>query len=322
MGQYVVLMKDHSEGLKEMHDNTQAIQGVREGLERWEAKILASYRLLGIWDTCLLIEAPSNFLAYRATLAQEWSVTSETIILPAVEMPLFQRLLQQEIRTAGPYKWQIQWWAKLVRRLMYDYAYGQWAREFFTEHGVFGTEKFAGVDQCIVVANHASHYDQYCLMKAVPPRIRSNLYFGAAADRWFLRGRKEIKLQPWYASLVMGMYPIRRGGGSKTLDYPKWLLSNGANLMLFPEGTRARGRHMSKFKHGVSILALETGVPVVPVYLEGLQKIRPPGSKESVPGPVAAHVLEPIYFPEGTEVPEATAAIADAMRAKEAEVLG
>ena len=318
MGQYVLLMRDHSAGLKAMHDNVHALEGIKEGLERWEAKVIASYRLIGEWDQCYLIEAPSNFLAYRGTLALEWSVTRETIILPAVEMPLFQRLMQQEIRTAGPYRWQIQWWARIVRYVMYDYAYGRWARRFFTAHDITGMEHWQGLKTpCIVVANHASHYDQYCLMKAVPPAVRTNLYFGAAADRWFLRGRKEITLQPWYASLVMGMYPIRRGGGSKTLDYPKWLLKQGANLMLFPEGTRARGRDMSRFKHGVSILALEAGVPVVPVYLEGLQKIRPPGSKDSVPGPVAAHVLAPLHFGAETSVPEATEQIYRAMVAKQ-----
>ena len=174
---------------------------------------------------------------------------------------------------------------------------------------------------CIVVANHASHYDQYCLMKAIPWSVRVNLYFGAAADRWFLRGRKEISLQPWYASLVTGLYPIQRGGGSRALEYPRWLLENGANLMLFPEGTRARGKKLSRFKHGVSILATEANVPVVPVYLEGLQQIRPPGTKESTPGPVAAHVLEPLYFEAGTEVPEATDRIHRAMLAKHEEIL-
>lgn len=323
MGHYVLLMRDHSDGLRAMRDNVSAIEGVREGLERWEAKVIASYRLMGEWDQCYLVDAPSNFLAYRATLAQEWSVTAETIILPAVELPLFARLLEQEIRTAGPYKWQIQWWARLVRLVMYDYTYGRWARKFFTRHDVFGAHHFDEIrGPCIVVANHASHTDQYCLMKAIPWRIRVNLYFGAAADRWFLRGRKEIQLQPWYASLVTGSYPIRRGGGSGTLDYPKWLLSKGANLMLFPEGTRARGKTMSRFKHGVSILALHAGVPVVPVYLEGLQKIRPPGAREAVPGPVAAHVLEPIHFAPDTSVPEATEQVYRAMVAKQNELLG
>ena len=42
---------------------------------------------------------------------------------------------------------------------------------------------------------------------------------------------------------------------------------------------------MAKFKHGVSLLALEKKVPVVPVFLTGLKKLRPKGSREIFPGP-------------------------------------
>lgn len=322
MPHYIVLMRYHSKGLKAVHADPQVLIGMHEALERWEAKVLASYSTLGIWDHCLIIDAPNNFTAYRAVLEQEMSVTGETEILPAIDLPLFQRLISQSAETVGPQKWQIQWWARLVRLLMYDYQYGKGAREYFTEHIVTGTEKFDDVrGTCIVVSNHASHFDQLCLMKAIPWRIRTNLFFGAAADRWFLKGRKDIRLQPWFVSLVGGVYPIHRGGGSKTLDYPKWLLDKGANLMLFPEGTRSRGRHLSKFKYGVAILALEKQVPVVPVYMTGLKKIRPPGTREVVPGPVAAHVLDPIYFDASTTVPEATQRIFEAMKTVHERVL-
>ncbi|MDP6376983.1 MAG: 1-acyl-sn-glycerol-3-phosphate acyltransferase [Pseudomonadales bacterium] len=322
MPHYVLLMRYHSEGLKAARDDPRFLIGIQDAMERWEAKVLASYNTMGIWDHCLIVDAPDNFKAYRAALAQEMSVTAETEILPAIDLPLFQRLMSQSVETDGPHEWQIRWWARVARLVMYDYQFGRWARKNFTEHVITGKEKFDDISTpCIVISNHASHFDQYCLMKAIPWRIRSNLFFGAAADRWFLKGRKEITLRAWYASLVGGLYPIHRGGGSNTLDYPKWLLDQGANLMLFPEGTRSRGRNLSKFKHGVSLLALDKKVPVVPIYMAGLRKIRPPGTKEVVPGPVAAHVLDPIYFEEGTEVPEATARIFKAMKTVHDRVL-
>ncbi len=323
MGTYVLLMRDHSEGLKRIAADPSALHDVREALERWEAKIVYSYRTLGEWDQCYIVDAPDNFKAYRATLAQELSTTGETEILPAVDMPLFARLISQSLKTAGPHPWQIQPWARAVRFVTYPRTYTRWAKQYFTSHNVFGTEKWAKVRlPCIVVANHTSHWDQVCLMKALPWRVRVNLFFGAAADRWFLKDRKELELRPWYQSLVNGAYPIHRGGGSKTLDYPKWLLDQGANLMLFPEGTRARGRELSRFKHGVSILAVEKGVPVVPVYLHGLRAIRPPGQKKSIPGPVSAHVLDPLTFAPDTAVPDATDAIYQAMQTKHVELNG
>ena len=70
---------------------------------------------------------------------------------------------------------------------------------------------------------------------------------------------------------------------------------------------------MAKFRHGVSILALEKKVPVVPVFLTGLAAMRPKGSREIFPGPAGANVLDPIYFDEDTTVPDATRRIYDTM---------
>ncbi|MGA1677337.1 MAG: lysophospholipid acyltransferase family protein, partial [Pseudomonadales bacterium] len=164
-----------------------------------------------------------------------------------------------------------------------------------------------------VVANHTSHLDALVLNAALPFRIRYNIYSGAAADRWFVKGRKELVMQPWHQSLAMGTFPIQRGGGSKALEYPSWLLEQGCNLLIFPEGTRSTSRSLAKFRHGVSILALKHQVPVVPVFLTGLAGLRPKGSRQIHPGPAGAHVLEPLCFPENTSIPEATRRIYDAM---------
>jgi len=322
MAHYVLLLKYHSKGLIEAKKDPSLLLGIRDSIERWEAKVIESYHLLGEYDQCLIIEAPDNFKAYRATLGQELSTTAQTEILPAIDMPLFERLMSQGLKTGGPHTWQIQPWAQLVRRRMRNYAFTRWENQYFAPFNVTGQNHVENLDgPCIVVGNHASHLDQYALLGALPEKIRRNIYFGAAADRWFLKGRKEWTLQPWYQSLVMGLYPIKRGGGSKALDYPKWLLDKGCNLMLFPEGTRSRGKNLAKFKHGVSILALEKRVPVVPIYMTGLKAIRPPGSKKMVPGPVTSHILEPIFFDPYTDVSEATDTIFKSMNAVHQRVL-
>ena len=65
MPHYVLLMRYHSDGLKAAHDDPRALTAMHEALERWEAKVLASYTTMGIWDHCLIIDAPNNFKAYR-----------------------------------------------------------------------------------------------------------------------------------------------------------------------------------------------------------------------------------------------------------------
>jgi 1-acyl-sn-glycerol-3-phosphate acyltransferase len=316
MAYYVLLMRYRSHGIKRVHEDPTLLLALKDAIERWESKVLHNFHLLGEWDQCTIIEAPDNLTAYRASLAHEISTTADIDILPAIDLPLFQRLISQTTETAGPHTWQIRWWAKVARRAMRRYAYTRWVDRYCQPMTVTGQEHFDQIDgPCVIVGNHTSHMDGFVLHYALPERIKRNLYFGAAADRWFLKGQKKITRQPWYQSLINGSYPIQRGGGSKTLDYPKWLLDQGCYLMLFPEGTRARGSGLSKFKHGVSILALDKNVPVVPVYLDGLKKMRPVGAREIVPGPAAAHIQAPIRFEPGTEVPDATRQIYEAMNA-------
>ncbi len=316
MPTYVLLMKYHSSGMRAAHEDPQVLKQVNEAVGRWEAKVLHSFRLLGDYDQCMVFEAPDNFKAYRATLAQELSTTATTEILPTIEYELFAKLISQEAGTVGPHPWQTSWWAKVARVAFRHHAYGQWVYPYCKPLTITGREKFRAIKgPCVVVANHTSHMDGLVLHCALPQRVRWNVYSGAAADRWFVKGRKELVMQPWYQSLAMGTFPIQRGGGSKALDYPKQLLDKGCNLIIFPEGTRSTSRSMAKFRHGVSILALEKKVPVVPVFLTGLKKLRPKGSRELHPGPAGAHILDPIYFPEGTEVPEATRMIYERLNA-------
>ncbi|MEM7221003.1 MAG: lysophospholipid acyltransferase family protein [Pseudomonadota bacterium] len=225
---------------------------------------------------------------------------------------------------AGPHRWQTRWYARLARRAWRGHAYTRWITEAFSQITVTGREHLPQVQDgpCIYIGNHTSHLDTLLIHAALPERIRGDLYFGSAQDRWFVKGRKKLVLQPWYQSLALGNFPIMRGGGRQALSYAEELLAGGHSIFLFPEGTRAQGDELGEFKHGVALLALKLGVPVLPIYLEGLQKLRPKGSKHVRRGPAAAHFLSPIAFAAGTATADATATLQAAMNAKHRECLG
>lgn len=325
MPAYVLMTRVRSSGLREILDEPERLYDVRRKLEEYEANILADYHVLGFHNHCTIFEVSDNFRAQRAALQEELTGAEDTMLLPAIDLPLFQRMVGQEIRTDGPHEWQVKWWAKTVRACFRWYHFSRHMWKYCKPFTVTGRENFQQVKgPCIVVGNHTSHFDALALYHGLPQRVKWNIYFGAAADRWFLRnggGRKELALQPWYNSLVGASFPIRRGGGSATLDYSKWLLEQGANLAIFPEGTRSTSRKMSRFKHGVSILAIEKGVPVVPVYLTGLAKLRPKGTREIFPGPAGAHIQPPIFLPDGISVPDATRMIYDSLNTVHERVL-
>ncbi len=325
MPAYILLTRLTPEARRKSLADPDCLKQLRTTLEEWEATVLGDYYLLGKHEHCTIFEVSDNFRAQRAVLNLEVTSSPDSVLLPAIDLPLFQRMVKQEIRTEGPHEWQVKWWAKFLRLCFRWYQYDRWIWKYCKPLTTTGRENFAGVrGPCIVVANHTSHFDALVLFSCLPQRVKWNIYFGAAADRWFLKdggGRKDLALQPWYNSLIGGSFPIRRGGGSATLDYSKWLLDQGASLAIFPEGTRSTSRHMSRFKHGVSILALEKKVPIVPVYLAGLARVRPKGSREIFPGPVYAHIQPPVYLPDGISVPDATRVVYEALNAVHQRVL-
>jgi 1-acyl-sn-glycerol-3-phosphate acyltransferase len=313
---YVLLLSHSSNGLKTIGDQPTSIQQIEDGLRRWEATIIDNFYLLGEYDQCVIIDAPDNFKAYRGLLEQEISATANTQILPAIDLPLFQKLAARNFHIEKPHKWQIKWWAKLARLAFRYQTTNQYVWRHCKPRQIAGTHHFKSIDgPCIVVANHTSMADGLLVQYALPQRIRFNIYSGAAADRWFVKrkDRKEMVFKPWYQSLALGSFPIQRGGGSKALEHSHWLLDQGANLLIFPEGTRSTSRSMARFKHGVAMLALEHEIPVVPCYLTGMNKVKPKGSSVMHDAAVTASFLPPLRFASGTSVPDATNAIYHAL---------
>ena len=221
-----------------------------------------------------------------------------------------------ESKYVGPHRWQVQSWARLVRRTFRYYGYTRWLKQACSSVKVEGLQNLDRlVGPCIFVANHQSHVDTLVIDAAMPASIRRRLFYGAAQDRWFVRGKKKLVLRPWYQSLVLGTFPILRGGGRRALSYASWLLEHGENVFLFPEGTRSIGSDLGDFKHGASILAVTRGVPIVPIYISGLKSIRPKGAREVVKGAASVHFLEALYFDKNMDVFDATHLVRDRLLA-------
>ena len=58
---------------------------------------------------------------------------------------------------------------------------------------------------------------------------------------------------------------------------------------------------MQPFKPGVALLAVELGVPVVPIHLRSVYAILPKGSRAPRRGPVEVTIGAPLRFPPGTD---------------------
>jgi 1-acyl-sn-glycerol-3-phosphate acyltransferase len=161
---------------------------------------------------------------------------------------------------------------------------------------VKGTWRVSG--GCVVVANHSSHADTAVLLAALPPTAKP--VFGAAADYWF-----DVRVRRFIATSLAGVLPVRRSGeGSYAalLAAARPALKAGRTVVIFPEGTRSTDGNVGEFRSGALRLALECGVPVVPVAVLGTADVLPKGGHFS-PAPMQVRIGEPID-PTSVSTPE------------------
>lgn len=304
---YVMLSRPNIEGLHHLKKNPNRLDEVRREIEAVDARIVHRYALPGNLSFLTVVEVPNNVGAFRLAVEQQSSGRVHTDIYPAIDLDLFTRLLSQTTETVGPFRWQTSWWAQIVRRLLRYNTMTRMARKYCKPLVIEGRKNLKGFKgPAIFIGNHSSHMDFFVLFQALPERFRWRTAWGGAADRWFLKGRKGLKKQPWYMTLTMNVFPVQRGGGRGALSYAEELVDKGWSLVIFPEGTRTTTGKLGQFRHGVSILALAKNLPVVPIWMDGLREMRPKGSTETIPGPALVRIAPPIYFPANTTVAEAT----------------
>jgi 1-acyl-sn-glycerol-3-phosphate acyltransferase len=98
---------------------------------------------------------------------------------------------------------------------------------------------------------------------------------------------------------VAGQVPIDRtdaDAAQSALTTAERLLKQGKLLGMYPEGTRSPDGRLYKGKTGLARLALQTGVPVIPVAMIGTDVVNPPGSKMWRFGRVTVRFGKPMDF--------------------------
>jgi 1-acyl-sn-glycerol-3-phosphate acyltransferase len=105
-------------------------------------------------------------------------------------------------------------------------------------------------------------------------------------------------LSRWFFT-AMGQVPIDRSNADAAqaaLDTAERVLGGGKLLGMYPEGTRSPDGRLYKGKTGLARLALQTGVPVIPVAMIGTNVVNPPGTTMLRFGRVTVRFGKPMDF--------------------------
>jgi long-chain acyl-CoA synthetase len=142
-----------------------------------------------------------------------------------------------------------------------------------------GLENLAGLQPPVIfAANHQSYMDVPAILSALPAHWR---YLVAPAmrkeffDRHFHGRSFTNSLNYYLSSLFFNAFPIpqREPGALATLRYIGDLANDQWCLLIFPEGKMTQAGEIAPFQPGVGMIAAKLGIPVVPIRIEGLDRV-------------------------------------------------
>lgn len=139
---------------------------------------------------------------------------------------------------------------------------------------------------CVYISNHMSVVDIWVLLAVLPDSVR-------------FVAKREVFRVPFagWAIGAAGFIPIdrsNRAAAIRSLARAAETIRGGDSVLLFAEGTRSRDGSLQPFKKGAFHLALEAGVPVVPITIRGTFSVIPPRSIRVEPGPVDVRFSSPL----------------------------
>jgi len=151
---------------------------------------------------------------------------------------------------------------------------------------IIGRERLDPRQAYIFMSNHVSNLDPPIVIPALPGRTSVLV-------------KKEVFKVPILgrAMRMASLVPVDRSNREAaiaSIGRAAEVMRGGIHMAIFPEGTRSRDGRLLPFKKGPFYLALETGLPVVPVTVAGTYEMMPKGRFKIRPGVARVVFHEPI----------------------------
>jgi len=196
----------------------------------------------------------------------------------------------------------------------------------FAHLRISGLEHLKDLEGPVVFAsNHQSHMDVPVILTALPGRWRARVapamqkeffkahFFPAAYSR---RERFKSSLLYYLAAFYFNAFPLpqREAGARQTLQYIGDLTGTNWSILIFPEGARADSGHMLPFRGGIGMIGSRLEVPIVPVRIDGVDRVLHPSWRMARPGRVRIAFGKPLRL-RGEDYAELAAQVEAAVRA-------
>ena len=149
---------------------------------------------------------------------------------------------------------------------------------------VEGLERLDPTRSYVFAANHQSIYDIPIVFASLPFQLR------IIAKQSLGR----IPFLGWHLQRTGHVLVDRSKPGAGTVKKMARLVADGHSLIVFPEGTRSTDGAVARFKGGSFVIALDAGLPIVPISIVGSRHVMLKGQLMVKPGRVSLVVHDPI----------------------------
>jgi len=193
--------------------------------------------------------------------------------------------------------WNRTWPVRVIRRLSQAVWILPLARAFAWAQ-IEGREHLHDLNGPVIfAANHQSHMDVPVILAALPARVRARVapamakeFFKAHffPDGYTWKQRFTNTVNYYLAACYFNAFPLpqREAGARQTLTYAGELIGDGWSILIFPEGERSATGDIKRFRGGIGMMASRLDVPVVPVRLDGVDRVLHMKWKMAKPGHV------------------------------------
>ena len=161
-----------------------------------------------------------------------------------------------------------------------------WCWLAFVRVSVRGRENIKIGRSYVFVANHQSAYDIFSIYGFLNHQFR-----------WMMKKSLERIPLVGYACRVAGHIYVDKHSPAavrQTMETAEKRLNGGMSVVVFPEGSRTKDGHIHGFRRGAYMLAMEFGLPVVPVTVDGAYDVLPTNALLMRPGRITLTIHKPL----------------------------